>query len=175
LGENDFGGLLYLLIEGVLLILTCVMVLTSLAANVRAATHPDTKHMATIRIFFTILAAAVLVVGFRFPTATKSLDDHFAKRQESAFMELLNDPFHLSAAVLLIAIGVYHLTLSSRVLIGRCTQPSPSVHLILLFAGLLWSPFSYSLHCRPPFQASSSSRALTRANRSDTPCASRRR
>jgi hypothetical protein len=111
------------------------MVLTSLAANVRAATHPDTKHMATIRIFFTILAAAVLVVGFRFPTATKSLDDHFAKRQESAFMELLNDPFHLSAAVLLIAIGVYHLTLSSRVLIGRCTQPSPSVHLILLFAG----------------------------------------
>ena len=55
---------------------------------------------------------------------------------ESIFTPVMHGgPFHLVLTLLIIAIGIYHITLLVRTLLGRLPPASAGVHAILLFAG----------------------------------------
>jgi hypothetical protein len=64
------------------------------------------------------------------------VNDAIEAPQQSIFAPLVQSgPLQLFLALLLVAIGVFHLSLSLRTLLGRRVPLDPAFHAILLFSG----------------------------------------
>jgi hypothetical protein len=64
LGENDFGGLFYLLVEGALLLVSGGLVLGCLATGIIALCVESRKRRPSIGTAFGVLSLGLVVYGF---------------------------------------------------------------------------------------------------------------